>query len=323
MTKPLLAALLTMALLAAAPSTADAGSYAVVGCADLAGALTPAHVVRPTDGWFLEAGVYPSRPDCAAGRSGLGLFTTGSLGADLFRFNAPEDTTISRLVMTYRAHLSGADAWAVPTFVVSAGHAGGWEYVGPARGSILPVPLDFGGDAVVTGTHAADALRIGTRCDLAGPCYKGGQPAARFHALVVVLDDDRAPQVSVAPDAARHVQGLLGISVRASDEGGGVFERSLTVEGRGLLGGALCSTVRPSVAAIRHVVRRVPCPLDAPAHVTVDTRSLADGPHVLRARAPRTSPATRGRRTRRSSSTTFRRARARSRSPALPRWGRA
>src|SRR3954462_12354996 len=75
--KPLAALLITAALLAAAPSAAQAGTYAVVGCADLAGATTPSHVTRPADGWFLEQGVYPSRQDCAAGRDGLGIYATG------------------------------------------------------------------------------------------------------------------------------------------------------------------------------------------------------------------------------------------------------
>ena len=110
--RPLAVLLLFAAL--AAPS-AHAGSYVVVGCADLAGALGPAHTVRPAEGWYLAAGVYPSRDDCAAGRAGRGLFATGERVPNLFRFDAPPATSIAGLVTTYRAHLSGAAAWAVPT----------------------------------------------------------------------------------------------------------------------------------------------------------------------------------------------------------------
>ena len=180
MKKPLAALLLlTAALLAAAPPSARAGSYVLVGCADLDGALGPSHVIRPAEGWFLEQGVYPSRQECATGRFGRGIFATGSREPNLFRLDAPAHTRIARLVVTYRAHLSGAEEWAVPTFVVQAGHRGGWEYVGPARGHIGAEPIDFGGDRVVAGAHDADALRIGTRCDLRGPCFEGGQPAAQ------------------------------------------------------------------------------------------------------------------------------------------------
>jgi hypothetical protein len=281
--KKSLLALTTAAVLAAAPSSAHAGSYVLVGCADLAGALGPDHVVRPADGWYLELGVYPSRQDCAAGRSGRGLFATGSQNPNLFRFDAPADTSIRRLVLTYRAHLSGAEEWAVPTFVVEAAHGFSWEYVGPARGYIDPDPIDFGGDRVSADAHDADSLRIGTRCELRGPCVKGGQPAARFHALAVELRDVSAPRVSLSvPDG--HVRGAVELPVGAVDEGGGVFERSLTVEGRRLLGGALCGTVPASTGPQRHVVRRVPCPLDAPASVRLDTRTLADGRHSLLAR---------------------------------------
>lgn len=283
MNKPLAALFLIAAVLAAAPTPAHAGSYVLVGCADLAGALGPGHVVRPTDGWFLELGVYPSRLDCAAGRSGRGMFATGAQNPNLFRFDAPAHTTISRLVMTYRAHLSGAESWAVPTFVVEAGHGVGWEYIAQARGHIGAEPIDFGGDRAVADAHDADALRIGTRCELRGPCVDGGQPAASFQALAVVLNDDVAPRASVSAPGG-HARGSVEVRIGAADDGGGVFERALSVDGRRLAGGALCATVPASVGPLRHVVRRVPCPLDAPARVPLDTRALPDGRHTLEAR---------------------------------------
>jgi hypothetical protein len=284
MNKPLIALLATVAAFAAAPSHARAGSYVVVGCADLAGALGPGHVVRPAEGWFLEHGIYPSHQGCAAGRGGRGIFATGSREPNLFRLDAPAHTTIDRLVITYRAHLSAADRWAFPLFVVQAGHGGSWELVYPARGHSGTQPIDFGGDRVVGDMHRATAVRVGTRCDLGGPCVRGGQPAVRVHATAVMLVDDRAPRVSLAPPAG-HAQGTLDIPIAATDEGGGVFERSLAVDGRPLAGGALCATVPASVGRVRHVVRRVPCPLDAPARVRLDTRTLPDGRHELVARA--------------------------------------
>jgi hypothetical protein len=280
---PLIALFLAAAALAAAPSPALAGSYVLVGCADLAGALGPGHVVRPADGWFLEQGVYPSRQDCASGRTGNGIFATTGTTPDLFRLNAPPATSIVALVTTYRAHLSGAEEWAVPTFVVEAGHGGSWETIPPARGSIGGSPIDFGADRTSADAHDADALRIGVRCELRGPCVKGGQPAARFRALAVILRDDRAPRATLTAPGG-HVRGAIELPLGAGDEGGGVFERTLSLDGRRLVGGALCATVPTSVGPQRHVVRRVPCPLDAPARVPLDTRTLADGRHALLAR---------------------------------------
>ena len=282
MKTPLLALLLITATLAAAPSPAHAGPYALVGCADLAGALGPAHVVRPADGWFQEQGV-SGREECAAGRSGRGIFATGSTGSSLFRLNAPAHTTITRFHLTYRAHLSGADPWAVPTFVVQAGYAGAWESVGPAREHREPTPIGFGGDRVVADAHDADALRIGTRCDLSGPCHTGGHPNASFHALAVVLRDDRAPRTTITAPGG-HVRGTIELPLTATDEGGGVYERLVRVDGRPLTRIALCPTVPPSVGPMRHVLRRVPCPLDASARVRIDTRAFADGPHTVQAR---------------------------------------
>ena len=69
MKTPLLTLLLIAATLAAAASPAHAGPYVLVGCAELNGALGPAHVARPADGWFHEQGV-SGREECAKGRSG-------------------------------------------------------------------------------------------------------------------------------------------------------------------------------------------------------------------------------------------------------------
>ena len=184
----LLAALLLAAgVTAVAATRAHAGTYVVVGCSDLSGSA-----IRPTDGWYLAAGVYPSRDQCG---SRGGLYATGGPRANLFRFDAPAGTTIARLVSTYRAHLSGAAPWAVPTFVVEAGHGGEWEYIPPASGHIGAAPIELGGHPRGAATPTAPTrCAIGVRCELAGPCVSGGEPWARFLALGVVLDDSRAPR---------------------------------------------------------------------------------------------------------------------------------
>ena len=282
MKTPLFALLLIAATLAAAPSPANAGSYVLVGCADLAGALGPAHVARPADGWFREQGVLGLQ-ECAKGRSGRGIYTTGTTGPSIFRLNAPAHTTITRFHLTYRGLLSGADPWAVPMFVVQAGHAGAWASVGPARTNLDPTPIGFGGNRVATEAHDADALRIGTRCEFSGPCHTGGWPNASFHALAVVLRDDRAPRTTITAPGG-HVRGTIALPLTATDDGGGVYERLVRVDGRPLTRTTLCPTVPPSLGPVHHVLRRVPCPLDAPEHVRLDTRTLADGKHTVLAR---------------------------------------
>ncbi|HYI18343.1 MAG TPA: hypothetical protein VD836_06515 [Solirubrobacteraceae bacterium] len=278
--RPLAVLLLFAAL--AAPS-ARAGSYVVVGCADLAGALGPAHTVRPAEGWYVAAGVYPSRDDCAAGGAGRGLFATGERVPNLFRFDAPPATSIAGLVTTYRAHLSGAAAWAVPTFVVEAGHDGGWEYIRPAAGHLGAGPVELAAERAYGDARGAQALRIGVRCELAGPCVEGGEPSARFHALAVILSDEHAPAVGVTAPLG-HVRGSVDVAVSAQDAGGGVFERTLDVDGRRLAAERLCATVPASLGAERHVTARVPCPRDTPATISFDSRDLADGFHTLVAR---------------------------------------
>ena len=130
--------------------------------------------------------------------------------------------------------------------------------------------------------RGADALRIGVRCELQGPCVKGGEPWARFLSLAVLVSDLAPPSVQVsAPGGA--LRGTVDVTIGARDEGGGVYARTLTAGGRTLADDRLCQTLPPAVGAHRHVTRRVPCALDAAATVRVDTRTLADGPHALRA----------------------------------------
>ena len=267
--------LLAVGLMAVAAARAHAGSYVVVGCSDLTGAT-----VRPTEGWYLAAGVYPSRDDCGWGG---GLYTTTERSPNLFRFDAPPGTTIARLVSNYRAHLSGAAPWAVPTFVVEAGHGAEWEYIPPARGYIGAPPIDLARNLAGGDAHGADALRIGVRCELAGPCTTGGQPWARFLALAVELDDSRAPSIGLSAPSG-HLHGTVGVALTARDEGGGVFERTLDIDGRRVSTARFCPTVPGSLGAQRHVTGRVPCPLDTPATARLATRTVADGAHTLVAR---------------------------------------
>jgi hypothetical protein len=137
---------------------------------------------------------------------------------------------------------------------------------------------------VAGAAHAADALRVGVRCDLAGPCAAGGQPWARFFSLAVELSDDHAPSVGLTAPAG-HTRGSIALAVAARDEGGGVYERALDLDGHRLATAHLCATVPSTIGAQRHVTSRVPCPLDAPATIPLDTRTLADGAHTLVARA--------------------------------------
>ena len=171
----------------------------------------------------------------------------------------------------------------MPTFVVEAAHGSAWEYIPPATGHIGGDPIELGGTRVSGDAHGADALRLGVRCELAGPCVRGGEPWARFLALAVVLDDSRAPSAGVSAPAG-HLRGTVGVTVAARDAGGGVYERTLSLDGHRLATARLCGVAPATLGSQRHVTRRVPCPLDASVATRVDTRAVADGPHTLIAR---------------------------------------
>ncbi len=269
----LLPVLVVLALLADA---ARAGSYIVDGCADPAGVATWGHIVRPTDGWFLAQGVYPSGNECAEGLRGRGLYaSTGGI----FRFDAPEGTKIDRLDLWYRAHLSAASAWAVPTFAVEAEHGTRWEYIPPAYGHIGGAPVDLGGGWGGGDAHGADAVEIGVRCELQGPCVQGGAPEASFRALAVRLSDSHPPALSLRAPGG-HLQGVVPLEISAADGGGGLFRVSVA----GALEETLCDVLGGG-AGNRHVLRRVPCPRDVSRTISLDTRSLPDGERRVVARA--------------------------------------
>jgi len=258
------------------------GTYVVEGCADAAGVGTWSHVVRPTDGWYREQGVFPSRDDCAVGASGRGLYVTMAGGPSYFRFDAPPATEIDRFTVLYRAHLSAAAAWAVPTLVVEAGHGGAWETIAPARGYIGGVPIDFGGWSSAD-ARGAGALRFGVRCDLQGPCVEGGEPEASFRSLAVRISDPHPPTVALQAPSG-HLRGVVALTLAASDAGGGLHRLGVRAGGRDVHGETLCETL-PGAPGERHVTRRVPCPGHADRAISLDTRALADGQHHVLARA--------------------------------------
>ena len=264
-TRILLISFLAAAALAAAATPARAGSYVVVGCSDLG-----TQALRPP-----TAGTSPPAATRRAMTAGRAAASTRPAAArpNLFRFDAPAGTTISRLVTAYRAHLSAAGPWAVPTLVAEAGHAGEWESIPPARGYIGGVPIELGAARVEGAAHAADALRIGVRCDRVGPCVAGG---AAVGALLLARASSSATTTRRPSALARRAATCARrsrSSVAARDEGGGVFERALDLDGRRLAAAHLCATVPSTIGRAAPRDSRVPCPLDAPATVPLDTRT--------------------------------------------------
>jgi hypothetical protein len=282
--RSLVALAFAVVLYAAGAPAARAGSYVVVGCADMHTALTARHTVRATEGWYITAGAGPSSVnECAKGWLGRGLYSISQRGSSLYRFDAPPGTTIVRLVATYRAHLPAARPGALAAFVVESAQPGRWSSLSPARVNGGSRSVDFSASARAADAAHAIAVRIGVRCGPVAPCTYKDLPWSRVHAVAVELADDHAPVAGLRVPGG-HVRGEIGVGVRAGDAGGGVFERRLDLDGAPLARTRLCATVPATTGAVRHFERRVPCPLSASSTVVLDTRALADGPHALTAR---------------------------------------
>ena len=195
------------------------------------------------------------------------------------------------------------------------GHGGAWEYIPPgARIHRRALRSTSAADRAGRDAHDADALRIGVRCDLRGPCLSGGQPAARFHALAVVLRDDQAPRVAITVPGG-HVRGTIELPLGATDEGGGVFERTCRWTGTGSPAARSAGPCRrPSD---RSATSSAGCHArSTPRRGSRSTRARSSTARTRCSRERRTSRATSARPKPRSSSTTSRRAPARWRSRA-------
>jgi hypothetical protein len=287
-------ALLVFATLLA-PDRAVAARYVVIGCSDPSAVHT---LVRPTDGWFAELGGYPlARNDCPLGSGGEGLFLQTRGGSDLharqFRFNAPPDTSISTLSLHWMAHFPPASGSAIPSFMVQALDPGGvTSDIAPTQGYIGTSYVDIGNTWTHANAGGAAAVRVGIRCDLAGPC--SDDVFARIYSTGVWLEDTDAPVVA-APSGTlldgAYVQGVRTLDVGATDKGGGLYDLKLTVGSQSLFdgipetNGGACATIAPSWSGGRHVTARVPCVLSHTQNRVVDTRLLPDGPNTVTVRA--------------------------------------
>ncbi len=99
----------------------------------------------------------------------------------------------------------------------------------------------------------------------------------------VALQDDSAPQFAGAPSgplvSGGTLSGVQSVSIGASDQGGGVYQAEIEVDGHVVAHQVLdnstgtCQTPFTAVA---------PCPLSASGTIGFNTAQLADGSHTLR-----------------------------------------
>jgi hypothetical protein len=270
-----------MLALVLAPAGADAGTYDVVACDAAPGGASGSWVgtasALMTTGAKCPTGMAPQNGMWAGARVDAG--TAGPFSAATQAFDAPDGTTIVSLETQFTLHRK-ANYWQVGIF------ADGKMLLGcPANdvGDLCLWSTSWPGTSR-TFTFPQGVRRVYAQTACGGPsgCATGPPDAPpyydrasiRIHRAVVRVRDDSTPGVRDLGDGAltngAWQRGSRDVWYAASDNVG-IRSTRLLVDGR----------QRDDVLRSCDFARRVPCTDVARARYTVDTQTLADGPHEL------------------------------------------
>jgi hypothetical protein len=267
----LLALALGTLVACASPSLA-APTYTQYGC------HLPDGSAAPTDGFVLAVQGGGSAVDNCSTGGGFELHLPdggGSTGPGAaWTYSPPPSTAVARISYVRSARNIGADGQS------SARHYGGPT---PKDSS---VPEDACGVCPATPEaeeidSPAAPVRFLASC-LSTPCSgpDPGEGVVTIDHIAVTLEDDTPPSITGTPAgsllAGGTISGTRDITFSAHDDGGGVYQAWLVVDGTERVratvdaNGGLCAP--PFVAA-------VPCKLDASGSLSLDTTTLTDGQH--------------------------------------------
>jgi hypothetical protein len=282
-----LAVALASLLLGAAPARAD-DVYTTSTC------RAPDGRPAPTDGWTAGGDAATAREDaCARG----GALTSGPSLADAVKFQstwwtftAPPGTRIAAysLFRTTRPAAGSGWAWNWSLFrdVVDG--------TTPAR--YVETCFGLGGcPGLGDGTVSDASRRSESGVDLSAliayvDCNPGACPAGSGPSLISIpradftLRDLADPTLTSTPsgdliDTTQPLTGVRSVSFSASDQGGGVYQAILEVDGR-----AVTSTIIDANGGhcVPPFTGAVPCKPSAGGTLSYDTAGLPDGTHAFR-----------------------------------------
>jgi hypothetical protein len=187
----------------------------------------------------------------------------------------------------------------------------GFNYRVPPDTHVVGVEIDRGGFDMSTGTARYAFPTIGDSCDPGAFCGQfprtwsgltneivlsfgldcpdsgcqapSHSPHLRVASLIFELQDAFDPEVDpLAPtglfDPSRPLSGVESSGFTVRDQGGGVYEVALLVDGEE----RLRQPVNPNDASCeKPFTRRAPCPGDATGHISFDTRKIPNGEHYM------------------------------------------
>lgn len=274
MMRTLQAIFLASAALAASPAvdgvSADSGSYTQYACHFADG--SPA----PTNGFTVSAaGLGVAEDRCATGGGlTISLPTTASptVAAGTASYAVPSGTSVERIsyVRTVRNINSNTDE-STRVFKGPGNDRCGWY--GICSDDVKAVTIE----------QPAGALQFHAYCESA-PCH-GPEPGDGFVSvdqIAITLRDERSPVFVQAPTGdlltRETVAGTRSVTFSAHDDGGGIYQAALVVNGVE----QPRQTMDPNGGAcVAPFVHPAPCKSDVEGMISFDTRTLADGQHDI------------------------------------------
>lgn len=291
-------ALLVAAMLASTPSVAVAGSYDVLACVGAAGGAQNAFAAAADPGMaaYNACPNTPSNPASgmvtrASATAGPGA--VGYLAGAYQIFEAPPGASLASVTLDLAA-IRLASYWTTGVLAYDGDFnapVGAYGCYAGSAGCTIGTPSFFGPVTVGLGGHAR--FRFETRCGNPGGCDISGsgfQPGTRalFAAanVVVRVEDYTAP--AIAPAAGALWQGGWHRGAEQAwqtlSDNVGVMIQRLWVDGT--LADAQDFRDSGWPYNVRcDFTRRRPCNDIAPGGLSLDTRTLSDGPHVIRVEA--------------------------------------
>ncbi|MDQ8047200.1 MAG: hypothetical protein AAGC46_18340 [Solirubrobacteraceae bacterium] len=299
----------TLVLVGAGASPALAGSYHYVACE------LPNGAPVPSGDWATEYGVIGPGVDYCTQQGyayfELGPAQTGTTSWTGLGITMPNGSGLRATAIAanrwVRTNAGDSDDYAAtPTYQVRYGVDHRWfengttpldtcAYAAGCTGFAWPdyssAPADW--SATIPGGATFVGFALACLGDPGGACrtFGGGRAHLRINRLDLTVADDAAPVVAAPSGTVLQPGGRSGIeslTFAASDSGSGVYQGIASVDGVEVArtrasGGAACASVG-SVAGTDLVFSRLqPCPASVGLSLSIDTRSLANGHHVLTA----------------------------------------
>jgi hypothetical protein len=276
-------------LLVGAPP-ASAGTYNVYGC------QTPTGAKALMDGWTSVLNAPPSywSSSCPAPVS-MGMAASSAHADGQFdeaTFVAPRDTTIVHydIVRAVRLTPSGGyyyqlqeDSSGFWTLLEGCRSAAGCHNVGDDQNPAAKANLFSHADQ-----NGTTAVQLKLLCGHSGGCPEepnGSTASLWLFSSLFTLQDNQAPQFAGQTGgplvSGGVLSGVVPVTIAATDQGGGVYQAQIEVDGRVVQSQVLSNSTR---ACQQPFVAAVPCPLSANGTLYLDTAQLPDGTHSLNLR---------------------------------------